>query len=71
MSGSRIVVRGNTTTDPVMLDTTEAKVIEFHDGDGNIMAVFGRIGQGDNWLYANRDDKDFDAVVKSLTTYGD
>jgi len=66
MSGSRLVVRGNTTTSPIMLDTHEAKVIEFHDVNGNIMALFGRVGAGDNWVYANKNDDDFDAIVATF-----
>ena len=63
----RIVVRGGNIMQPPLLDTDEARLIEFRDGFGDMFALFCRILSENTWGLVLKDDPDWHAT---LVRYG-
>ena len=64
---SRIVVRGSNILQPPMLDTTDARTIEFHDPFGELVALMVRVLSDDMWGLVTKNDPDWQAT---LVRYG-
>jgi hypothetical protein len=62
VSGARIIVRGSYNQRP-LLDTTAATQIEFYDGNGELLALFGKIFSDELWFYSNKKDPDWPQVL--------
>jgi hypothetical protein len=56
---TRLVVKSDNIMQPPLLDTTEASVVEFYDGNGELVALFGKIFSPDFWAFSNKNDEDW------------
>ena len=63
MSG-RIIVRGHNVTEAPLLETSDAKTVEFYDIDNKLCAllVSGVLADG-VWAFANKFDEDWREVL--------
>ena len=61
---SRIIVRGKNVTEAPLLETSDAKAVEFYDVDNNLCAllVSGVLAEG-VWAFANKYDEDWAEVL--------
>lgn len=64
---SRLVVRGSNILKPPMLDTKEASILEFYDGNNQLMALLLRVLSTNAWGLVTKNDPDW---VESLVRYG-
>jgi len=62
MNAARIIVRGSYNQRP-LLDTTAATQIEFYDGNGELIALFGKIFSDELWFYSNKNNQDWPQVL--------
>ena len=62
MAKPRVVVRSGINAEP-LLDSTEVQQIEFYDGGGELIALFGHVFSEDMWFYSNKNDSDWIEVL--------
>ena len=62
--GGRIIVRGRNILDRPLLETTDAKFVEFFDSTGELVALLVRGILGpDMWVFAHKLDDDWEQVL--------
>lgn len=60
----RIIVRGANVLDKPLLETSQAKVVEFYGSDGQLNALLIKgILSPDLWMFANKLDEDWQQVL--------
>jgi len=60
---TRVVVRGAKLFRPPILDTDEARIIEFYDYNGHLVALMGKIFSEDFWAFSTKNDNDWNEVL--------
>lgn len=69
MSSGRIIVKGSGISKSILLDTTEATVIEFRDDDGNLLCFIPKLfpsNPNSLWGFCASTDKDFDIMCEKF-----
>jgi hypothetical protein len=61
--GTRVVVKGSNLFQLPLLDTDEARVVEFYDCHGDLVALFGKIFSDDFWAFSTKNDDDWNEVL--------
>jgi len=56
---SRIVVRGPNIFKPPLLETTDAHIVEFYDGNNELMALLVRVLSTNAWGLVTKNDPDW------------
>ena len=56
---SRIVVRGSNILRPPLLDTRDATILEFYDGNNQLMALLVRVLSTNAWGLVTQNDPDW------------
>lgn len=56
---SRLVVRGANILRPPLLDTREASILEFYDGNNQLMALLVRVLSTNAWGLVTKNDPDW------------
>ena len=59
----KIVVRGNNILQPPLLETENARTIEFHDSFGELNALMFRVLSDEMWALVTKNDPDWQATL--------
>lgn len=59
----KIRVRGFNIMQPPLFETTDARLIEFHDPFGALMALVYRVFNEDTWALSTKSDPDWISVL--------
>lgn len=64
---SRVVVRGSNILKAPLLDTKDASILEFYDGNNKLMALLVRVLSTNAWGLVTQNDPDWN---EALVRYG-
>jgi len=60
---TRVVVRSANLFQPPILDTDEARIMEFYDCNGDLVALMGKIFSDDFWAFSTKNDNDWNEAL--------